>query len=63
MLCTKYLGMDERNFHCWDYRRDVVEEVKAAKGSDGGEEDLAELEFTHQAISENFSNYSAWHVR
>jgi len=54
-LTAKYLKMDSRNFHCWDYRRFVAKSA--------GFSDAHELDFAMMCIGDNFSNYSAWHVR
>jgi geranylgeranyl transferase type-2 subunit alpha len=66
------LKMDERNFHCWNYRLWVVEtflkehEIRAPeKVFETLQKPLLEEEcqMALTLIQKNFSNYSAWHYR
>eukprot|EP01111_Echinosteliopsis_oligospora_P011199 TRINITY_DN3634_c0_g1_i1.p1 TRINITY_DN3634_c0_g1~~TRINITY_DN3634_c0_g1_i1.p1 ORF type:complete len:314 (-),score=69.66 TRINITY_DN3634_c0_g1_i1:1-942(-) len=54
-LCTRFLKLDSRNFHCWSYRR-FVDKL-------GGISVKQEFDYTTKLIEDNFSNYSAWHQR
>jgi geranylgeranyl transferase type-2 subunit alpha len=54
-LLDSFSDFRVRNFHCWNYRRHVVIQGKFSL--------LDEFAFTTKKITENFSNYSAWHLR
>ncbi|KAI9323573.1 hypothetical protein BX666DRAFT_2016764 [Dichotomocladium elegans] len=62
-LVEKLLAMDARNFHGWDYRRYVVDQMRTGNH----EKDMAlaqgEYDFTTKKIKQSFSNFSAWHNR
>ena len=54
-LCRLLLTEDQRNFHCWCYRRFVAQT--------GGILSQDEFNYSTEKIDENFSNYSAFHHR
>ena len=69
-LCEKLFLLDERNFHCWNYRRWVAESFSKVQGKNTQQQEdekllplQTELEYTLSCIHRNFSNYSAWHQR
>ncbi|KAF9566437.1 hypothetical protein EC968_003748 [Mortierella alpina] len=65
-MVSKFLEMDARNFHGWDYRRYIIKQLDMKDGDSTDkilERVQSEFEFTTTKISQNFSNYSAWHNR
>lgn len=54
-LCDAMLDKDQRNFHCWNYRRNLAATFNVPLAE--------ELAFTLKKVEQNFSNYSAWHQR
>ncbi|CAI5757600.1 unnamed protein product [Candida verbasci] len=61
---SKLLELDERNFHCWQYRRYIIANMKKDLDSTVIEEiDRREFDYTTTKIQNNFSNFSAWHQR
>ncbi|KAG0216139.1 hypothetical protein BGX31_000691 [Mortierella sp. GBA43] len=65
-MVGKFLDLDARNFHGWDYRRYIMRQLDLQdKGDDDKvlERAQSEFDFTTTKISQNFSNYSAWHNR
>lgn len=73
-IVNKLLELDPRNFHGWQYRRFVVENiensVKPINNDDVSSQSLAlldinvkEFDYTTSKINSNLSNFSAWHNR
>ena len=78
-LCAQLLAADERNFHCWNYRRrapicelrqygcvnDIAPTCDAIRyiAYLAGTAASEEVAFARAKIDANFSNYSAWHHR
>lgn len=76
-LVGKMLTRDNRNFHGWNYRREVVSELptyeqkddalKQAGSQAGNQQQQARCEtefaYTTAMIRQNLSNFSAWHNR
>lgn len=56
-LCNRFLQFDDRNFHCWDYRRFIVRNSEPVVSVED------EIKFTDKLVQNNFSNYSSWHYR
>jgi geranylgeranyl transferase type-2 subunit alpha len=69
-LCRDFLKADQRNFHCWAYRRFVSAAAVPVPPhvNDSGEEIIVnvaqeEFDYSTEKIAENFSNYSSFHHR
>jgi len=62
VLCDKFLAFDERNFHCWNYRQ-FIRTLQKKQEPDEVNFQKVDEEFSRKLINENFSNYSAWHLR
>lgn len=61
-LCSKMLTKDRRNFHAWDYRRNLVATLESRQ-LDGTSMAEHEFEYTTKMIRMDLSNFSAWHSR
>ncbi|KAK5799494.1 hypothetical protein F5H01DRAFT_326295 [Linnemannia elongata] len=65
-MVGKFLEMDARNFHGWDYRRYIIRQLDLKDKEEKGkvlDRAQSEFDFTTSKIHKNFSNYSAWHNR
>lgn len=54
---------DNRNFHCWNYRLNLVLMIKNLFPSEFDKLLKQEINFTIDKIKESCSNFSAWHYR
>lgn len=61
-IVSKLLEMDSRNFHGWQYRRFVVQNIEQ-NSKEILSINLKEFDYTTTKINKNISNFSAWHNR
>lgn len=62
-IVSKLLSMDERNFHGWQYRRVVIENLESGDQTKNLKINLNEFNFTSSKVNSNILNFSAWHNR
>ena len=63
-LCNKFLELDDRNFHVWNYRVNVLTLFHQFFSGQSFQKFIQnELDYTLTKIKKNFSNFSAWHYR
>ncbi|KAL7920566.1 hypothetical protein ACQKWADRAFT_297867 [Trichoderma austrokoningii] len=62
VLVSKMLNRDQRNYHAWGYRRFVVAQLESRE-LDGKSMAEDEFAYTTTMITNNLSNFSAWHNR
>ena len=62
-LCNKFTLKDDRNFHCWNYRVQLLTLINKHYAHTFNTFVLNELKYTLDKIKVNFSNFSAWNYR
>lgn len=61
-LVGKMLARDSRNYHGWGYRRFIVQNLESTH-LEGSSMARKEYDYTTKMITNNLSNFSAWHNR
>ena len=62
-LVSKTLNRDERNFHGWDYRRQIVAQIERLRRPEQDSMVYLEFEYTTKMIRRALQNFSALHYR
>ena len=62
-LCNKFFLVDDRNFHCWNYRVKILTLICNYYNNTFDKFIEKELDFTLEKVKNNFSNFSAWSYR
>ena len=62
-LCNKFTLKDDRNFHCWNYRVQLLTLINKHYSPTFNTFVSNELAYTLEKIKFNFSNFSAWNYR